>query len=244
MHLENIVIDAAEPQVVGRFWEAALGTTRVTDEPDLFETRLDIDDDGTFLDICVPRVPDADAGVLRLHLDLLGGPDRGTLVRRLLDLGAAPVDIGQGDVPWTVLADPGGTPFCVVQGADAPAGTGPISELPLDSADPERDAELWAWLTGWVDAPGEAPRTLQHPSRRGPRLGLWPEPAPKGTAKNRVHLDIRLDEGDDPDAVVAEIVRRGGRELDPGWGALPWRVLADPSGNELCLLPAVDPSGS
>lgn len=238
MHLENIVIDARDPARLGAFWEAALGTSRLTDEADLFETRLPLGDDGAFLDLCFPRVADADAGGLRLHLDLLGGRDRGDLVRRLVDLGAAPADIGQGDVPWTVLADPEGTPFCVVEGADAPDGTGPVAELPLDSADPERDGDLWAWLSGWVPAPGQAPRTLQHPSGRGPRLGLWPEPAAKGSAKNRIHLDIRLDEGDDADDVVAEVVRRGGRALDPGWGELPWRVLADTSGNELCLLPA------
>ncbi len=31
---------------------------------------------------------------------------------------------------------------------------------------------------------------------------------------------------------------RGGRELHPEWGDLPWRVCADSSGNEFCLLPA------
>jgi hypothetical protein len=35
-------------------------------------------------------------------------------VQRLLALGAAPADIGQGDVPWTVLADPEGNEFCVL----------------------------------------------------------------------------------------------------------------------------------
>ena len=35
-------------------------------------------------------------------------------VRRLLDLGAAPADIGQGEVPWVVLADPEGNEFCVL----------------------------------------------------------------------------------------------------------------------------------
>ncbi|MCM3659903.1 hypothetical protein M3148_02665 [Georgenia satyanarayanai] len=78
-----------------------------------------------------------------------------------------------------------------------------------------------------------------YPSRRGPLLELWPEPAPKGDAKNRIHLDVRLEPGDDVDAVAAGIIARGGRELGPGWGDLPWRVYADPSGNELCVLPAV-----
>jgi hypothetical protein len=51
-------------------------------------------------------------------------------------------------------------------------------------------------------------------------------------------LDIRLEDGDDPDEVAAGIVDRGGRELRPNWGELPWRIYADPSGNELCVLPS------
>jgi len=74
---------------------------------------------------------------------------------------------------------------------------------------------------------------------RGVLLELCPEPAPKPEGvKNRLHLDIRLEAGDDPDAVVARVLELGGRGLDPDWGELPWRVMTDPSGNELCLLPA------
>jgi Glyoxalase-like domain len=36
------------------------------------------------------------------------------LVERLLDLGARPADVGQGEVTWTVLADPDGNEFCVL----------------------------------------------------------------------------------------------------------------------------------
>ena len=35
-------------------------------------------------------------------------------VERLRGRGAVPADIGQGDVPWTLLADPEGSEFCVV----------------------------------------------------------------------------------------------------------------------------------
>lgn len=37
------------------------------------------------------------------------------MVERLLALGASPADIGQGQVPWVVLADPEGNPFCVME---------------------------------------------------------------------------------------------------------------------------------
>ncbi len=98
------------------------------------------------------------------------------------------------------------------------ADTGPLAALPLDSADPDRDAAFWAWLTGWTDAAGAAPRSLRHPSRRGPLLELCPESAPKRAGKNRLHLDVRLETGEDPDEVAAGIAERGGRELHPGVG--------------------------
>ena len=40
--------------------------------------------------------------------------DPAAQVERLLALGVAPADVGQGDVSWTVLADPEGNEFCVL----------------------------------------------------------------------------------------------------------------------------------
>jgi hypothetical protein len=141
-------------------------------------------------------------------------------------------------VDWVVLADPEGNPYCVMDDRAVYAETGPIAALPLESAEPDRDTAFWSWLTGWTDAAGVAPRSLRHPSLLGPLLELCPERARKATTKNRLHLDIRLETGDDPDGVAASIAERGGRELYPEWGDLPWRLYADPSGNEFCVLPA------
>lgn len=238
MFLENLGIDALDPLRLGRFWEAALGTTSLTAEPDIFETRLDID--GTaYLDLCFARVPAPNEAPQRLRLDLRGGPQQAEVVERLRGLGARDLDIGQGEVPWTVLADVEGGAFCVREEREAYAGTGPLAALPLDSADPERDAEFWAWLSGWAPTTGAGMPTLRHRSGRGPLLELCEEPAPKRAGvKNPIHLDVRLEPGDDPDEVAAGIERRGGREMHPDWGILPWRVYQDPSGNDFCVLPA------
>ena len=237
MHLENLVVDAVDPQRVGRFWESVLGCERLTDEPDGFETRLAVEG-GPVLDLCFQRVSDLPSGQPRLHPDLRGGARQREEVERLLGLGARHLDIGQRDVPWVVLADPEGNPLCVMEERAAYADTGPLAALPLESADPDRDAGFWSWLTGWVDAVGVAPRTLRHPSLRGPLLELCPERAAKGTTKNRLHLDVRLEAGDDPDEIATGISSRGGHEYDLGVGALPWRTYRDPSGNEFCVLPA------
>ncbi|MGO2047643.1 MAG: VOC family protein, partial [Brachybacterium tyrofermentans] len=67
MFLENLGIDATDPVRLGRFWEAALGTTTLTAEPDIVETRLDLD--GTaYLDLCFVRVPEPPTSPQRLHL--------------------------------------------------------------------------------------------------------------------------------------------------------------------------------
>ena len=237
MFLENLVFDALEPQQLGRFWEAVVGGTRLTDEPDGFETRLTVEG-GPVLDLCFQRVPDPPTEPPRLHLDLSGGSRQAEVVDRLVALGARPLDIGQGDVPWVVLADPEGNPLCVMEERAEYAASGVVAALPLDSADPDRDMELWAWLTGWAEVVGSTPRCLRHPSLRGPLLELCHESAPKSQSKNRLHLDIRLDSDDDPDDVAAGITSRGGRELHPAWVRdLPWRLYADPSGNEFCVLP-------
>ena len=51
-----------------------------------------------------------------MHLDLAttSADHQAELVARLQGLGATPADVGQGDVPWAVLADPEGNDFCVL----------------------------------------------------------------------------------------------------------------------------------
>ena len=52
----------------------------------------------------------------RVHVDLAttSAAHQAELVTRLMDLGATPADVGQGDVPWMVMADPEGNEFCLL----------------------------------------------------------------------------------------------------------------------------------
>lgn len=231
MRMENIVWDALDPRRLGAFWSAALGAVPMTDEPDLYEARVSLGDE-LFLDLCFPRVADRSTSRPRLHPDLAGGHQQAATVERLLALGAEYVDIGQGAVPWTVLADPEGNAFCVRGDRDVYGDTGPIAALPLDSADPARDAAFWARITGWVPYDGAAPASLRHRSGRGPVLEFHPETGPKH-GKNRLHLDVRPETGDGD--LVARARDSGAHRLDRAEG-LPWEVFSDPSGNEFCIL--------
>ena len=63
-------------------------------------------------------------------------------------------------------------------------------------------------------------------------------PEPK-TVKNRLHIDLRPD---DQAAEVARLERLGARRVDVGQGAdVSWVVLADPEGNEFCVLRPLTP---
>lgn len=236
MSLENIVLQARDPREAGRFWSAALGLTELSDDDDLYEGRLDLGD-GVWLDVCIERVDRAPEPGPRLHLDLLGGPDQDATVERLLGLGARHLDVGQGDVPWVVLSDPDGNPFCVMEERAAYRDTGPIAALPLHSADPEADANLYAALTGWVRVDAVAPASLRHPSLRGPLLEFCDEPTPK-TGQNRAHLDIRpTPGGPDQAALVERALALGATRASDAWAqGHSWAVLRDASGNEFCLL--------
>lgn len=235
MRLENIVWDARDPHRLGRFWAAALGAEPLTDEPDAVEARVHLAD-GVFLDLCFQRVAAPSTAPARLHPDLAGGARQQEIVERLLGLGAAHADIGQGGVPWVVLADPEGNAFCVMEDREVYRGATPIAALPLDSADPERDAAFWGEITGWVPAGGT---TLRHPAGVGPLLELCPEPEPR-RGKNRLHLDVRPDAAADHD-IVDRVLARGATPLSEP-DEYPWRIFADPSGNEFCVLPALTSS--
>ncbi|MGG5259777.1 VOC family protein [Phycicoccus avicenniae] len=237
MELENLVLDARDPQRLGAFWEALLGGRRLTDEPDIVETRLS-PEGAPVLDLCMNTVPEPAPAHPRLHLDLLGGDRQDEVVARALALGARHLDIGQGDVPWVVLADVEGNPFCVMEHRPEYRAGSPVAALPLDCADVERALAFWTAVSGWVPEDSAMPAALRHPSGHGPLLELCPEPRAKPPGeKNRLHLDARLAPGEDLDEAVEMALDLGGREVDHGWGDLPWRVLTDPSGNEVCLLP-------
>lgn len=228
-------MQAREPIVTGRFWEAALGLQRGHAEEDDYEGRLELGD-GLFLDICIERVDAPPAPNPRLHPNLLGGDreERHQLVERLLGLGARHVDLGQRSV---VLADPDGNPLCVMDEREAYRNTGPIAALPLDSRDPERDGALYAALTGWVPIAGTAPVTLRHPSLRGPLLELCPERSPK-QGQNRLHLDVRPEAGGPNQSELVDVaLSMGATQAEDAWAqGHPWTVMRDLSGNEFCIL--------
>jgi predicted enzyme related to lactoylglutathione lyase len=113
--LREIVVDCRDPSGLARFWADVLGWT-LTEDPKgyswLSSTGGHVAPDPLL--VFVP-VPEAKAGKNRIHLDVNpSGCDQATELERLVALGARQVDVGQGEVPWIVLADPEGNEFCLL----------------------------------------------------------------------------------------------------------------------------------
>ena len=106
-----VVLHAADPPALAAFWQAATGWQRA----DTALTALRSPAGGPFLEMYPVSTP-ADPLRHRLHLDVrpLPGSAQDAEVARLRALGASPLDVGQGHVPWQVLADPEGNAFCVL----------------------------------------------------------------------------------------------------------------------------------
>jgi catechol 2,3-dioxygenase-like lactoylglutathione lyase family enzyme len=138
-----------------------------------------------------------------------------------------------------------------------------IGNVTFDCADPDRMSTFWSAVLGYEKAvfPDDLRKQLlasgltdddlaarglaEDPAGVGPRLFFHRVPESK-TAKNRMHLDINVGNGQGPatheqvDAEVRRVVALGATVLnkhEATWG--PWPeyhyVMADPEGNEFCI---------
>jgi hypothetical protein len=116
--LVQIAMDARDDSALGRFWAEALGWSVSSEEPGVtsLEPEGFVYPDPVAVCIDILRVPEPKTVKNRVHIDLAttSVAHQADLVARLQDLGATPVHVGQGDVPWTVLADPEGNEFDVL----------------------------------------------------------------------------------------------------------------------------------
>ncbi len=114
---EQVVIDAVDSAALGQWWATALGWVVVNDDPNEFEIQREPDrlPGIIFLPVADTRPPTKN----RLHLDFRPD-DQAAEVERLIQLGAHRVEVGQGDVPWVVLADPEGNEFCILGEGTSP----------------------------------------------------------------------------------------------------------------------------
>jgi predicted enzyme related to lactoylglutathione lyase len=115
-----------------------------------------------------------------------------------------------------------------------------LTEIVVDCTDPRRVGEFWSAVLGWplveeergffwISSTGTEPDPL-------PLLTFVPVPEAK-TVKNRLHIDVNPS-GNDQEEELERLLALGATRVDIGQRDVPWFVLADPEGNEFCLLRA------
>lgn len=103
----------------------------------------------------------------------------------------------------------------------------------VHSQDPAALGQWWAKALGWVVVHSSDDEFEIRPAPDC-RPGLeFVRLAESKKAKSRLHLDFRPD---DQEAEVARLLAHGARHVDIGQGEQSWVVLADPEGNEFCIL--------
>src|SRR6266496_4971259 len=114
--------------------------------------------------------------------------------------------------------------------------TSRIAVVAIDAINPRPVADFWAAVLGWqiVEEDGDLISI-------GPADGAWPtidvvKVPERKAGKNRLHLDLRAD-GSTARQEVERLLSMGARPADVGQGPdVSWTVLADPEGNEFCVL--------
>jgi len=110
-----------------------------------------------------------------------------------------------------------------------------FDEICVDAADPTALGKWWSEALGWpheVDEDGDV--VLSPPPGAGPTWLFLKGEDPR-LIKNRIHFDFVPD---DQRAEVDRLLALGARHVDIGQGEQSWVVLADPEGNEFCVLAA------
>lgn len=121
--------------------------------------------------------------------------------------------------------------------------TSALSSLTLDAVDTRRMAEFWTQALDYRIAEEEDFFiSLASSDGSGPPIYILPVPEAK-SVKNRLHLDLHA-VGCTQEEEVERLLALGAVRADVGQGPeVPWVVLADPEGNEFCILASAAESG-
>ncbi|MFC5922758.1 VOC family protein [Micromonospora vulcania] len=237
--LVQINMKARDDSALGGFWAEVLGWEVSSEGPGV----TNLEPEGFVypdpVAVCIDLVvsPEPKTVKNRVHVDLAttSTAHQAEMVARLKELGATLTDVGQGEVPWTVMADPEGNEFCVLEPREVYRDTGPIAAVVVDCADPRAMARFWSDAMDWtLHKVTDQAAVLRSAKDVGPYLEFIRTPDVK-SVWNRVHLDVRPYPGDDLEAEAARLRTLGATSVDLGQN-VPWKVLADPEGNEFCLL--------
>ena len=233
--LVALCVDADDPLRLARFWAGVLGWEMAEDPPDGI-TLLPGDDNGFQLDFFPTNDPKS--GPNQMHFDLTSTSleHQQQTVARALGLGARHIDIGQSpEDDHVVLADPEGNEFCVIEpGNDFLADCGFIGALASDGS--QEVGYFWRDALGWPLVWDQDQETAIRSPHGGPKITWGGPPVRPKEGKNRLHFDIAPTRDGDQQEEVDRLLSLGATRIDIGQGEVSWVVMADPDGNEFCVL--------
>ena len=230
-----LCIDANDPPGLARFWAGVLGW-ETADDPDHGIELLPSDRTPFLIRFLPTEQPKVGLNQTHVHLTSTSLDDQESTVARALGLGGQHLDVGQlPEEGHVVLADPEGNEFCVIEpGNNFLAGCGFLGELSLDGT--QEVGHFWSEALGWPLVWDEDQETaIQSPSG-GTKIAWGGPPVRPKTTKNRMHFDLAPPVGGDQKAEVDRLLSLGAKRVDIGQGEVSWVVLADPDGNEFCVL--------
>jgi predicted enzyme related to lactoylglutathione lyase len=234
LRLHALAFDANEPQRLATFWSGVLGWEMVDEAEGGFAV-LPNGDTAFRIEFFPTEAPKT--GPNQMHFDLKSESleQQRATVARALELGGRHLDIGQGpDVEHVVMADREGNEFCVIEPGNnflADSGFGALSSDGLQEV-----GYFWSEALGWPLVWDEDEETAIQKPHGGPIISWGGPPVRRKTGKNRLHLDFAPAAGDDQAAEVERLLSLGATHVDIGQGDVSWVVLADPGGNEFCVL--------
>jgi hypothetical protein len=226
---------AQQPLRLARFWSGLLGW-EMADDPHDGVALLPSDDTGFRIRFVPTR--EQKVGQNRLHFDLTSASleDQQQTVARALGLGAQHIDVGQlPEEGHVVLADLEGNEFCVIEpGNNFLADCGFIGALACDGS--QEVGYFWSEALEWPLVWDQDQETAIRSPHGGPKITWGGPPLMAKTGKNRLHFDLAPAAHGDQQAEVDRLLSLGATRIDTGQDEVDWVAMADPGGNEFCVL--------
>jgi predicted enzyme related to lactoylglutathione lyase len=228
-------LDANDPRRMAEFWAAALGWD-IAEHDD--EIALTPTDDTGFIVVFEPTAVEKTVQN-NIHLDLTttSSEDQRNSVDRLVHAGGRHVDIGQrAEEGHVVLADPEGNEFCILEpNSNFLAGCPRLGAINADGT--RRTGLFWSRVLGWPLIWDQDEETaIRSPHGTGPVIQWSGPPLMHKHGRNRLHLAIAPVEHLDQREVVTWLIGLGATRIDTEPGDVRGVVMADPDGNEFCVL--------
>ena len=230
-----LCFDANDPLRLAHFWAGVLGW-EMADDPHDGIALLPSDDTGfriRFLSTQEQKV-----GQNRMHFDLTSTSleYQQQTVATSLELGARHIDIGQRpEEDHVVLADPEGNEFCVIEpGNNFLADCGFIGALSCDGS--QEVGYFWSEALGWPLVWDQDQETAIQSPGGGTKIAWGGPPVRPKTRKNRMHVDLAPPVDGDQLEEVDRLVSLGATRIDMAPCEAGGVVLADPDGNEFCVV--------